>query len=610
MAASGTSSPVKAKYAPFYLPLFLLAIFAYGSTLFNTFVIDDQYVLTHNFAVKSLKYFLSLFSRDYFSLFAEQSYRPVVSLSYMLDYAIWGMRAFGYHLHNLILHILNVFLVFAILTRIKMKINSHPPSLSFIAFITSGLFAVHTISGEAVNVISFREDLQVVFLTLFSLWSFIKILEGGNKYIYRCLLWLSCFLALLAKENAAVLPLLLICVGVIMRGKNFYRDHGATCMGAAAAFLFSFIIRFVIMTNKVEGIGPLSLQGNLIEKGIRIIKIQGIYIQSLFYLRPFLPNMAGVLSSGAMDRDFLLGIVSIMLFFLIIFFLRNRFAWAALGFYAVCMIPVSNIFMNLNNPVAYRYLYFPAIGLYFIMGILLINIVEKYKFSGKVLLLSLLLLLPQALYSNYWSRYWKDDADLWKYQVGYTPEYYLPWAELAAAQNNRGLYAEAEISAKKSISLKPDYFYSHAALGYSQLYQGLPGEALESFQKALEFPRVQSSEAEIFFGTGYAFEQMDRLSAAEEFYKKTLESNPRHLGALANLAILYIQKGRLEEGQTLLERAVEIDPADAGVRCNLTLLYLQKGEKEKARDHLSAAQKIDPQNPHVKNLLSRLQSKE
>jgi tetratricopeptide (TPR) repeat protein len=598
MTISGNNSSIHAKSWVPYVILSFLVILAYGPALFNTFVIDDHYVLLDNAAVKSLKNIPSLFSRNYFNLFAEQSYRPVVSFSYMLDYRLWGLQLPWYHLHNLILHILNVLLVYVILSRI--------PNGSLLAFMTAGLFAVHTISGEPVNVISTREDLQVAFFLLLSLWCFVKILLGGKTF-YRYILWTSCFLAVPAKENGVTLPLLLAGAGLIIHGRRFYRDHKITCIGAMAAFLLSMIVRFIIMTSKVEAVGPLSLQGSLLEKGIKIVKIQGIYLQSLAYLRPFLPNMGGEIISGSLDGDFIYGMLSIVLLLCWALFLRKRSAWIALLFYAAAMIPVSNVFMTLYNPVAYRYIYFPALGLYFLAGISFNILVEKYKISGRVLWPALFLILaPQAVYSSFWSRYWRDEEALWKYQVSHTPEYYRPWADLAAAQNNKGLYVEAEVSAKKALSLKPDYFYAWSALGYSQLYQGSYNQALESFQKASEFPCVKSGRAEIFFGMGYAFEQTGRISDAEKYYEKVLELNPRHLGGMTNLAILLIQTGDRDKAQNLLEKVIEINPGDAEAHYNLALLFLQRGEKEKARSLLFRALKIDPENSRIKNLSSRL----
>jgi tetratricopeptide (TPR) repeat protein len=607
MTKSRKSSIVAPKTRYFYIILALLVILAYGSALFNSLVIDDQYVLLNNTAVKSLKNLPSFFTRNYFALFAEQSYRPVVSISYMLDYILWGMRLPGYHLHNLFLHILNVLLVFAVLSRILGEKFPAKASSHFIAFATAAFFAVHTISGEAVNVISFREDLQVVFFLLLSLWCFVKILTDGNLF-HRYVLWVSCFLAVLSKENGAILPLLIVGAGLILRGRRFYRGHETTCLGAAAAFLFSILIRFAIMPNSVDGTELLILQGTFFQKGIRIIAIQGIYLQSLFYLRPFLPDMAGVISPGTMNMDFIYGLLSIVLLFIWVLILRRRSAWMALLFYALAMIPASNIFMMLNNPAAFRYIYFPALGLYFLVALSIDIIREIYKISGRALWIILFLLLaPAALYSNLWSRHWKDDETLWKYQVSHTPEYYKPWAELAAEQNNRGLYAEAENAAIKSLSLKPDYFYSWSALGFSQLYQGSHDEALKSFEKALEFPSALSGRAEIFFGMGYAFEQAGQLPKADQYYQKAVQSDPRHWGALTNLAILSAKKGELDKAQSLLEKVIEINPGDAESYLNLALVLLQKGEREKARALLIKAQKIDPQNTRIKNLLARLQ---
>jgi len=572
-----------------------IVLIAYGATLLNGFVIDDPYILLDNFTIRKLGNLKYLFSRDYFQLFMEQTYRPVVTLSYMLDFQIWGFRPFGFHMQNLILHLLNVLLVYSILL--------HTGKGFFPALVTAGLFACHTISGEAVNVISFREDLQVVFLMLLSVYGMIKILKE-NKGGYQYLVWISCFLAVLAKENGLVLPFLLAGAALIIRGRRFYKEKPLLWTGALVCFLLGMIVRFVLMSHETSGAAPLSLTGTVLEKTIKIAKIQGIYLQSFFYLKPFLPNMGAELLSGRMDTDFLTMIITGALFFLWIVLLRDRRTWAAVLFYILAMGPASNL-IPLNNPIAYRYLYFPALGIYFLLALTLQKLWESWELSHHYMpVLLTIVFLPPATFSCLWNRHFRDDVSLWSYNIRYMQDYYRLWADLAAAQNNKGLYREAEESARFALSLKEENFYAWAALGTCQIHRGLYREALDSYKSALRYPSVRGNRAEIYFGMGYGLSALDNNFEAQTWYEKALIEDPDHTGALTNLAILYCQGGNFEAARPLLERVIAKDPTDKEAHFNLGLLYFQSGNREKAQIHVLEVLKLDPDNARARQMLN------
>ncbi|MBI5154634.1 glycosyltransferase family 39 protein, partial [Candidatus Poribacteria bacterium] len=221
------------------MALVALVLLAFGSSLFNTFVIDDEYILLNNYAIRRLGNLPLVFTGEYFTAFAEQSYRPVCTLSYILDYQLFTLRPLGYHLHNVLLHTLNAVLVFAIARGMLGNLTG--------SFLTAGLFAVHTISGEAVNGIGFREDLQVVLLMLAACWACLRWCDHPRP-VWIAVVWLASFLCVITKENGIVMPILLAGVLAAKRGRRFWKGAGVLCAGALLAWGASVAIRFVFMT--------------------------------------------------------------------------------------------------------------------------------------------------------------------------------------------------------------------------------------------------------------------------------------------------------------------------------------------------------------------------
>src|SRR3989338_6086886 len=197
------------------LLILVISIAIYSNTLKNGFVYDDRFTIVDNIFIKDWKNLPELFSKTYFSRSGEETYRPIVTLTYFLDYSLWGLKPFGYHLTNLFLHSANVVLVYLFALSLFPLNKGGQGVVRWIAFLTALLFSIHPVQAEAVNAISFREDLLVVLFLLPALLLFLKVSDPSSMdkirwwtfYILSLLLYL---LALFSKEMAVILPLLLI----------------------------------------------------------------------------------------------------------------------------------------------------------------------------------------------------------------------------------------------------------------------------------------------------------------------------------------------------------------------------------------------------------------
>ena len=79
-----------------YIILAVISVIVFCNTLDNTFVYDDSVTIVNNNLIKSWKNFHTIFSFNYFILSGELSYRPLVTLSYFIDYSLWGANPGGF----------------------------------------------------------------------------------------------------------------------------------------------------------------------------------------------------------------------------------------------------------------------------------------------------------------------------------------------------------------------------------------------------------------------------------------------------------------------------------------------------------------------------------
>jgi len=134
----------------------VIGFLVYANTLGNQFVYDDTEFISERSFIKSLSNIPQLFSpKTYFLATGEHYYWPVVTLSYIIDYRLWRLNVFGYHLTNPMFHLFNSILVYWLVLLLFKEKN--------LALLSGLIFAVHPVHTEAVSWVTGRKDVLVTF---------------------------------------------------------------------------------------------------------------------------------------------------------------------------------------------------------------------------------------------------------------------------------------------------------------------------------------------------------------------------------------------------------------------------------------------------------------
>ncbi len=188
----GSAPPARKALWIALLVLTAVTLGVYSVSLFNGFVLDDEVIIVKNPLTLGLTNLRTvLFSPDLIKPY----YRPLNRATYLLDYWIFGMSPMWYHAANILIHVLNVILVYVIGRRVLQN--------SPAAFVSALLFAVHPVNSEAVNFISARNTLLSLFFSLASFLSFMEAKEKGVRWPLLSALLFFC--GLLSKETAFML---------------------------------------------------------------------------------------------------------------------------------------------------------------------------------------------------------------------------------------------------------------------------------------------------------------------------------------------------------------------------------------------------------------------
>ena len=240
--------PKLVRFAPLAVALVAFAVFA--NALGGDFVWDDRPLILGDYMVKSFDHLDHLFTNDFF--FRDENdlaygyYRPLTTLTYVLDYALHAEEPFGYHVTNGLLHALGSALVVLMLRRLELGWR--------VAVLAGALFAVHPIHSENVAWIAGRTDLVAFALSAISVLLHCGSLErargstGRRARVVGAALVFA--LALLAKEMAVVVVAWLGLVHLVLRKEGWGTALRAVAPYAAVFVLYGVWRRLVVRPRR------------------------------------------------------------------------------------------------------------------------------------------------------------------------------------------------------------------------------------------------------------------------------------------------------------------------------------------------------------------------
>ncbi|MBZ0167269.1 MAG: glycosyltransferase family 39 protein, partial [Candidatus Omnitrophica bacterium] len=215
------------------LCLALIALAGYAIVLPTSFkTMDDLVSIVNNPRIKSISQLGEIFRTSFFT--ENAYYRPLVLVSFMVEYHLFGLRAFFYNMNNLLLHIANAFLGFLIVASLLKDRR--------LAFLSAALFVLHPAHWEAVSNIPGRSILLCSFFFLLAVHLFIKG-EQDQRTGVSTTGAVACFgLALLSKESAVMLPFCLAAYYFFINGKLGRRQY-MTLLPYAIVLAVYFLLR-------------------------------------------------------------------------------------------------------------------------------------------------------------------------------------------------------------------------------------------------------------------------------------------------------------------------------------------------------------------------------
>ncbi|QWR76582.1 tetratricopeptide repeat protein [Candidatus Magnetomonas plexicatena] len=511
---------------------------------------------------------------------------PLVDISNMLAVSMCGLKAYGHHLINVVIHAAASIVLFYVIQGLFKTTG--------VSLFTALAFATHPMHVESVAWISERKDV------LYALFFFISILlymyYVKKPSVLKYLLILVAFIfSLISKPMAVSLPFVLLLFDIypLERFKGS-ADRLTIIYEKIPFFLLSAIISVVTYiaqksSGAVDTVTPIALSIRLSNAVTSLIK----YISKLFFpvnmsiLYPYDVNIA-------LWKVLVCVILSAGITFVALYdFLKKRRPYIFIGwfFYLVTVAPVIGIVQSGAQSMADRYTYVPYVGLFIIIACLVSELTVRFR---RYRVTAILAIIAMMLISYKQISYWRNSETILRHSISVTENNYILYNNLADTLLRQWKISEAVNNYSAAISIKPDFADSRAGIGITYMYAGNTEKALENLNLALQ---LNSRCIEAYMGLGTIMSSRGQFEAAFQYFNKALTISPNSALLRYNLGITYFYTGKPKEALENLNLALQLNPYDAKTYFYIGNVYASTGKLTEAENAYRKALQLQPNYP-------------
>lgn len=567
--------------------------------LHNEFLVwDDDTLITENLNIRALDLNTVRWAFTHVGL---TTWHPLIFLSFAVDYAVWGLDPWGFHLTNNILHALNALLVFFLIYRLvglampeqDGGVSDDMPLIGGI--VTALLFGLHPLRVEAVAWVTARKDVLYAFFYLLSLLAYLKYASSGSGRVKFYLLSLILFaMSLMSKPMAVTLPVVLLILDYhplkrIFSGMGWDRIKVIVSEKIPFFLLTVLMALITIWTNSSADASVRLQQYSLIERVFAAMRGYLFFIYKMILptdLIPYFiyPDNVNILSFEYLGIFALFSAITVLSIFLL---KRDKVYFSAWLYYGITLLPVIGILRIQGNFT--RFTYLPSLGPFLLVGLAvgsLYNMTER-KYLRAVIAAVLLLLALFADKTIRQTHIWKDTITLWSYQIEHLPDRVpIAYTNRGIAYDRAGKVQLALADYSRSIKIDPEYVkaYNNRGVAYASLkrYE----EAINDYNKAIELDPVL---AQAYNNRGVAFGMLGDFKKAIQDCSKAIEINSGMPDSYFNRGLAYESEKRYEEAIKDYSMTIKLNPGHAKAYNNRGNVYVKLEQYEPAIKDFSIA---------------------
>lgn len=541
---------------------------AYANSLTGPMVYDDAPSITYNGSIRRL------WTTDFLHApgnGATVSGRPVLNLSFALNYAVGGLSVRGYHLTNVAIHTLAALTLFGLIRR-TLELPTVAPALRSVALPTAlgiaALWGLHPLNTEAVTYLAQRAESLMALFFLLTLYCAGRSFTPDAGHRWQILAWLACALGMGTKENMAAAPLIVLL---------YDRAFVAGSIGAAWRTRRTFYIGLAT-TWLVVAILVLQTGGN---RGGSVGF--GVGLNAMAYLATQIPALAryGALAFWPQPLVFDYGsfiiedfgqIAGRALAVVLALIAAGYSLWRhpRLGLLAATIVTVlapTSLIPGVSQMIVEHRMYLPLAAV--LCCFIPLAALEQRRALGWAVVVAAVAL---ALGTAARNRVYRSALALWTDTVEKRPLNAIAHSGRAAALSDLGRRAEALAGHRRALELSPWHVPSLANIGISLVEDGHPAEALKYLEAAAA---LDSRNSQVHLNLGVTLDLLHRSPEALVQFAEAVRLNPLLPAGLNAYGDALCRAGQVDAGIRELQKALELDPSLADAYFNLASAYVR-----------------------------------
>jgi len=531
--------------------------------------------------------------------------RPLLNLSFALNYAWSGQEVWSYHVVNLIVHVLAALTLYGLVRRSWVRAApGATPLLAALALAVALLWELHPLQTESVTYVVGRAEAMMGLFYFSTLYGFVRYAEKPAVRRWAVLSVAACFLGTGSKEVMVSAPVLVLLYDRTFFAGSFasaWRQRRPYYLGLAASWLLLLSL-LPGLTRRAAGVStgiPWSVQ--VLTNFHTVVRYIGLAV----WPHPL------VLDYGLADPRLPAGtgfcvVLVLALLGLALWSLRRPSALGFLlaGFFLV-LAPTTSFVPLPGQPMAEHRMYLPLAAV-ITGGVLgLVRLTGLGPPAGRRWLIPALaaLALGFGLLTSARNRDYRDGLAIWEDTVAKAPANARAHNNLATFLDRAGRHEEAWAHFRTALQLSPHYVDALANFGGSLRQQRQFSEAVRYLSRAAElkpdYPEVQNNLAEALIDSG------DRPGAIIHL-RQALALEPGFAVAEYNLGNALRDDGKTDEAIAHYQGALRLDPDYPEAHNNLGVVLGNAGRVPEALEHLEAAVRLRPAYPEAQENLGKV----
>jgi protein O-mannosyl-transferase len=514
--------------------IIILTLIIYSGTFKNDFTTmwDDDKQVVNNEDIRDLS---TDNIRKIFTNYYEGMYQPLATLSFALEYKFHNLNPKPYHTDNLILHLLNVILVFFFIYALTNKWN--------ISAIVALFFGIHPMNVETVAWISARSNSMCTLFFLGGLITYIYYIKSQEYTVHRpqylVYTYILFILSLFSKSAAVCFPLVLILIDYYMNSSKFKVQSIKYWVNKLLFFVAAIIFGIVSVYSRksIGSIMDFTLSFTIFDRIFLVF-----YSTSFYIVKLFLPaglcawHFYPVKSGGLLPTEYYLSAAFLIVIMISVIFVKSRQLRKdiifGILFYLATILLVLQIIPYQKEITSERYAYITYIGLIFAAGSICLKIAEEHKL--KTYIFATVMIIAVLIFSNVAyerCKVWADNLSLFNDMVEKYPGSFEVYNNRGLVKNDLGDKQGALDDYNKAIEINENFADAFNNRGQLRGALGNKYGALDDYNKVI---LLKPNNAKAFNNRGIVEYNLDNKHGALKDFERAISLDPRYAYAFHN----------------------------------------------------------------------------